>query len=120
MAQWYPDLISHVFAVCTPYFKIHDQYVSTEMLVKNGVPQFGYQLQFGSPDHQVENVVTDETRMRKTLKGFYGGRASSGRPFMLPEKGIDLESVQNDDFTMTPLFDDEVYSPRLTQDSRLK
>lgn len=68
----------------------------------------GYQLQFGSPDYKVEKVVTDETRMRKTLKGFYGGRASSGRLFMVPEKGIDLEAIENDDFTMTPLFDDAV------------
>lgn len=116
VAQWYPDLVSQVFSVCTPYFKIHDQYVPTEALVNGGVPQFGYQLQFGSPDHKVEKVVTDETKMRKFLLGFYGGKPKSGEKFMKPEKGINLKLIEEDEFGMTPLFDQEV---RKVRDAKL-
>ena len=113
VAQWHPDLVTHIFSVCTPYFKVHDQYVSVEAMTKTGVPQFGYQLQFGSPDYKIEKVVTDETKMRKLLKGFYGGRAQSGKMFMTPEQGIDLILVEDDDFGMTPLLDEDVYEPHL-------
>ena len=108
VAQWYPDLVSHVFSVCTPYFKVHDQYVSTEALVKGGVPQFGYQLQFGSPDHKIEKVVTDEAKIRKWLLGHYGGKPSSGKKFMTPEDGVDLSLIETDEFGPSPLFSQEV------------
>lgn len=108
IAQWYPNLVSHVFSVCTPYFSVHDQYVSTESLVKRGVPQFGYQLQFGSPDHKVEKVVTDETKMWKFLAGFYGGRPKSGKKFFIPKEGIDLSLIEEDEIGMTPLLNQEV------------
>ena len=108
VAQWYPDLISHIFSVCTPYFKVFDQYVSTEMLVNSTIPQFGYQLQFGSPDHKVEKVVKDEKTIRKFLLGMYGGRPKSGKSFMTPQKGIDLRLIENDEIGMTPLLNHEV------------
>jgi pimeloyl-ACP methyl ester carboxylesterase len=109
VAQWYPNLVSHVFSVCTPYFRVSDQYVSTEYLVNNGVPQFGYQLQFGSEDHKVEKVVgKDETRIRKFLTGLYGGRPKSGKTFMIPAKGIDLSIIEEDELEMTPLLSQEV------------
>lgn len=110
MAQWYPKLVSHVFSVCTPYFKIHDQYVPTEVLVKGGVPQFGYQLQFGSPDLQVEKVVNTEAKIRKFLLGLYGGKPKSGKKFMTPEHGIDLSLIEDDEIGMSPLLDQEVHS----------
>lgn len=109
IAQWYPDLVSHCFSVCTPYFAVHDQYVPTETIVKGGVPQFGYQLQFGSEDRKVEKTVTNETKTRNFLKGFYGGRPESGKTFMKPEEGIDLGMIENEKIGMTPLLDNEVF-----------
>ena len=97
-----------MFSVATPYFRVADQYISTEWLTQNGVPQFGYQLQFGSEDHKVEKVITDEKIMRKALMGFYGGKSKSGKDFMLPESGIDLDVLVNDEFGMTPLLNEEV------------
>ena len=108
IAQYYPDLVSHVFSVCTPYFRMYDQYVSTEQLIENGIKQFGYQLQFGSSDHKVEKVVTDETTIRKFLAGLYGGKPKSGKTFMTPENGVDLEIVANEEVGMTPLMSKEV------------
>lgn len=111
VAQWYPDLVTHVFSVCTPYFKVFDQYVSTEQLTKSGVPQFGYQLQFGSSDGVVEKVVNDEAKLRKFLSGLYGGKPKSGKVFMDPRKGVDLDLVENDEIGMTPLLNEEVSHP---------
>lgn len=108
VAQYYPDLVSHVFSVCTPYFKVHDRYVSTEAMVSGGVPQFGYQLQLGSPDQKVEKVVNSEEKMKKFLLGFYGGRPSSGKMFFEPKKGVDLDVIENGEVGMTPLLNEEV------------
>ena len=108
VAQWYPDLVSHVFSVCTPYFHVSDQYVPTEALVKGPVPQFGYQLQFGSLDQKVEKVVNNEAKVRKFLLGAYGGKPSSGRKFMTPEHGIELSTIEEDEFEMTLLLSHEV------------
>jgi len=47
-ANWHPELVSHVFAVCTPYQAPSKDYISTEMLVNGPVPQFGYQLHLAS------------------------------------------------------------------------
>ena len=77
-------------------------------MVNSGVPQFGYQLQFGSEDHKVEKVVTDEAKMRKFLSGFYGGRPKSGKRFFNPKEGVDLKLIEEDEFGMTPLLNQEV------------
>lgn len=102
-------MVSHVFSVCTPYFKVFDQYISTEQLVKSGaIPQFGYQLQFGSEDKKVEKVVNNEAKLRKFLSGLYGGKPKSGKTFMDPRTGVDLDLVENDEIGMTPLLSEEV------------
>ena len=72
------------------------------------VPQFGYQLQFGSPDHKVEKVVKDDTTVRKFLQGAFGGKPKSGKRFMTPQDGVDLDLVENDEFEMTPLMNEQV------------
>ena len=109
VAQFYPDLVSHVFSVATPYFPVTPEYRSVEELVKGGLDVFGYQLQWGSPEHPVEKCLgRDEKRIRKFLNGAYGGKAQSGKPFMSPQKGVDLELVETEEFGKTPLLDDEV------------
>ena len=111
--------MSHVFSVCTPYFKVFDQYVSTEQLTKSGIPQFGYQLQFGSADGIVEKVVNNEAKLRKLLSGLYGGRPKSGKLFMDPRNGVDLDLVENDEIGMTPLLNEEVRGDYTNLRSRL-
>jgi pimeloyl-ACP methyl ester carboxylesterase len=107
IAQYYPDLISHVFSVCTSYMPTRDTWVPLEQLVQK-LPAFGYQLQFGSDDHKVEQVVKDAATMRKFLSGMYGAKTSSGRPIMIPERGVDLDVIKNDDVGLSPLMDQEV------------
>lgn len=71
------------------------------------MPNFGYQLQFGSKDHVVEKAVVGEDGMRTFLKGMYGGRPASEGHFMTPEKGVRLEALQGE-IAMTQLLDQAV------------
>jgi len=90
-AQWYPDLVSHVFSVCTPYTAPHNQYISTEDLVKGPLPQFAYQMHLASGE--VEKSVKDEQSIRQFLKGMYGGRGPNGELAFVPEKGVIPENL---------------------------
>jgi hypothetical protein len=84
-AQWYPDLITHVFSVCTPYTAPHKVYFSTEDLVKGQLPQFGYQLHLASGE--VEKSVKDEQSIRQFLRG------PNSELVFDPEKGILAENL---------------------------
>ncbi|SMY22555.1 unnamed protein product [Zymoseptoria tritici ST99CH_1A5] len=108
VAQWCPELVTHVFSVCTAFAQPTSKYTSTETLTNGPVPQFGYQLQFGSDHHRVEKTVRTEKEVRKFLLGMYGGRTPEGRKFMTAEKGVDL-GLFDDKFeiAMTPLLSDE-------------
>jgi pimeloyl-ACP methyl ester carboxylesterase len=119
VAQWYPDLVTHVFSVCTAFAPPTKTFTPTEALVNGPVPQFGYQLQLGSDDQKVEKVIKSEHEIRKFLLGMYGGRTPEGRRFMTAEKGIDLGLFDNSvQIAKTPLFSDEV-SSRIGTDETL-
>jgi hypothetical protein len=90
-AQWYPDLVTHVFSVCTPYTAPHKEYFSTEDLVKGQLPQFAYQLHLASGE--VEKSVKDEQSIRQFLKGLYGARGANGELAFDPEKGVLAENL---------------------------
>jgi hypothetical protein len=90
-AQWYPNLVSHVFSVCTPYTPPHKQYFSTEDLVKGQLPQFAYQLHLASGE--VEKSVKDEQSIRQFLRGMYGARGPNGELAFDPEKGVLAENL---------------------------
>lgn len=49
-----------------------------------------------------------EKLVGKFLNGMYGGRTERGRPFMTPEKGVDLQVLKEGEVGMTPLLDEEV------------
>lgn len=87
-AQWYPNLVSHVFSVCTPYIPPSDQYLSTADVVNAGLKQFGYQLQLAGPE--VEANVQSRRAISQFLQGMYGGRVLSGEIMFNPETGIDF------------------------------
>jgi soluble epoxide hydrolase/lipid-phosphate phosphatase len=90
-ANWYPELISHLFAVCTPYQAPSKQYMSTEMLVNGPVPQFGYQLHLASGE--VEPKINSKEEIRQFLNGMYGARGPNGETTFSPEKGILFENL---------------------------
>ncbi|KZM22237.1 uncharacterized protein EKO05_0011347 [Ascochyta rabiei] len=90
-AQWYPDLVTHVFSVCTPYTPPNEKFISTEQLVKGPLPQFAYQLHLASGE--VEKSVKDEQSIRQFLKGIYGARGPNGELAFDPEKGVMAENL---------------------------
>lgn len=108
-AQWYPDLVSHVFSVCSkptitllnptttikrplaPYTAPQKDFFSTEDLVKGPLPQFAYQLHLASGE--VEKSVKDEQSIRQFLKGMYGARGPNGELAFDPEKGVLAENL---------------------------
>ncbi|OQO11047.1 hypothetical protein B0A48_05302 [Cryoendolithus antarcticus] len=106
VAQWQPELVSHVFSVATPYQPVHDKYLSNEVVAKL-LPNFGYQQQFGSADGKIEAVVKGRDMTKKFLRGMYGGRLSSRRTLMVPETGVNLQAIQEDDIGPSPFFSEE-------------
>lgn len=107
-AQWYPDLVTHVFSVATPFFSPNSQFVSTEDLVGGPLPNFGYQLQFGSKDGVLERAFNTKDTLRKFLKAAYGGQVPSGAKLFSPETGFNVRAILNEEVSMSPLLSTEV------------
>jgi soluble epoxide hydrolase / lipid-phosphate phosphatase len=87
---WYPELISHVFSVCTPYNSPAKTFHPLEDIVKR-IPHFGYQLQLASGE--VEKHVESRDEIRQFLKGMFGGRGPNGEVLFSPKKGILFENL---------------------------
>jgi len=104
VAQWYPELVSHIFAVCTPYQKPSDIFISTEDLVRGPLPQFGYQLHLASGE--VESAITSREDISQFLNGMYGGKVPDRKYFLSPTKGVDLSLIGK--VGKSPLFTDDV------------
>lgn len=90
-AAWHPELVSHLFAVCTPYQAPTKRFVSTEDLVKGPVPQFGYQLHLASGE--VEKVIQSKQSIRQFLHGMYGARGPKGETVFVPEQGVLFQNL---------------------------
>lgn len=90
-AGWHPELVSHLFAICTPYAAPTKNYISTEDMVNGPVPQFGYQLHLASGE--VEPRINDENGIRQFLNGMYGGRGLKGEVMFSPNKGILFDNL---------------------------
>lgn len=102
----YPELITHVFSVCTPYTAPHKEYSSLEELVRGRLPQFGYQLHLCSPE--VEAAVTSKESIKQFLNGLYGGKGTNGEVAFDPAKGILIENLPK--IGKSKLFNDKVSS----------
>jgi len=90
-AQWHPELVSHVFSVCTPYTPPHKDYLSLEDLVKGVLPQFAYQIHLASGE--VEKSINDEQSIRQFLKGMFGGRGPNGETCFDPNEGVLVDNL---------------------------
>lgn len=102
-----------MFAVATPYNATSKTFTSTEALAKGKLPNFGYQLQLGSEGGVMEGFMGDDRGLvEKFLNGMYGGRTSSRRKFMVPEKGVDLDVMREDEVGKTPFFEEKVGANR--------
>jgi soluble epoxide hydrolase / lipid-phosphate phosphatase len=88
---WHPELVSHVFSVCTPYDRPNKTFISTEDLVNGPVPQFGYQLQLASGE--VEKRIQSRDNIRQFIQGLFGGRGPNKELIFSPFKGILFENL---------------------------
>lgn len=114
-AQWCPEVVTHVFSVCTPFAPTSDKFISTADIVRGPYPQFGYQLQLAGPDVQAGIQTRDD--IRHFLNGMYGGRTEDQQVLFNPETGINLgvlSSIGN-----APLFNEEVRSISVSYDREL-
>lgn len=87
----HPELVTHVFSVCTPYTPAHKQYSSLEDLVKGPLPQFGYQIHLASGE--VEKMVNSQETIRQFLKGIYGATGPNRETVFDPVKGVIAEHL---------------------------
>lgn len=101
---YHPDLISHIFSVCTPYTQPSPVYFSTEDLVKGPLPQFGYQLHLASGE--VEPKINTRELLRKFLNGIYGGKGPNGEVVFSPFDGVKFDALPN--IGQSPLLSEKV------------
>jgi len=102
----HPDLVTHVFSVCTPYTEPRKDYYSMEDLVKGPLPQFGYQLHLAGPE--VEAALQSEEQIKQFLSGMYGGKGPNGELAFDPVKGFLIENLPK--LGKGRLFSDKVSS----------
>lgn len=104
VALWYPELVTHLFSVCTPFFRPSKEYVPLEELVNTKLPNFAYQLQLGSGE--LEKHIKSKEQIKQFLNGAYGGRGPNGEVAFTPEKGVLLENLPK--LGPSPLLDKRV------------
>jgi soluble epoxide hydrolase/lipid-phosphate phosphatase len=88
---WYPELVSHVFSVCTAYSPPFKRFISTEQLVEGPAPFFGYQIHLASGE--VEKRIQSRHDIRQFIKGMFGGRGPNKELIFDPFKGIVFEHL---------------------------
>lgn len=86
VAMYYPELISAVFSVCTPFMPPQPEYKPMSRL-----PNFKYQLQLAGPE--VEEKIKGEEKIRQFLTGLYGGRTPAGEAGFGVEFGIYFDKI---------------------------
>ncbi|QSZ30050.1 hypothetical protein DSL72_004568 [Monilinia vaccinii-corymbosi] len=88
IALYYPQLITAVFSVCTPFFPPQTQY--TPMTVR---PNFKYQLQLQGPD--VEREIVGKEKLGKMLNALYGGRTPEKELAFSVTEGINFSALDH-------------------------
>ncbi|KAK2748175.1 hypothetical protein FQN57_001300 [Myotisia sp. PD_48] len=87
---FYPDFITHIFAICTPYSPVQPEFVPLEQVVKR-IPFFGYQLHFAHGG--LEHILNTKNDIRQFLISLYGGRTPKGEVGMSVMSGIKLDKL---------------------------
>jgi hypothetical protein len=102
---WHPELVSHLFAVCTPYNGPSKQNFPLEAVVVR-VPYFGYQLQLRGPD--VEERIKSKVEIRQFLNAAYGGKTEQGEEGFSVTEGVLFDKLPH--LKRTKLLSEEVGS----------
>lgn len=105
IALWYPELVSHIFSICTPYTAPSKHFSSLEDIVNSGrLSNFRYQLQLASG--QLESTIQSREQIRQLLNALYGGRTPDGAPGFDVEHGVFLNRLPQ--LHHTPLMTKEM------------
>ncbi len=91
VALWYPDFVTHIFSVCTPFWVPSKDFKPLEELVKIRLPNFQYQIQLASGD--IEKAISTREQIKQFLNGLYGGKGPNGEVGFIPEQGVLLENL---------------------------
>ena len=93
IAMWFPDLVSYLFSICTPFFSVSKEHVPLRKLVDTVLPNFRYQLHLASGD--IEKAITSKEQIRTFLSAMYGARGPGGEYGFSVNKGVMLENLPN-------------------------
>lgn len=88
VAHYYPDLITAVFSICTPYFPPTEKFEPLGILVQKRLPNFAYQMHFASGE--IEAAVQSKAEIRQFLNNLFGARTPEREAAFDADKGIDL------------------------------
>ncbi|KAK3176905.1 hypothetical protein OEA41_008231 [Lepraria neglecta] len=103
VALWFPELVTHLFSVCTPHRAPTKTYMPLEAMVSK-LPNFGYQLQLASG--AVEEHIKTKAQIKQFLNGLYGGKGPNGEVGFDVRKGVLFENLPI--LRKTPLLDEEM------------
>ncbi|KAI9826292.1 MAG: hypothetical protein M1832_000209 [Thelocarpon impressellum] len=91
VALWHPELVTHIFSVCTPYLPPSKTFTPLEDVVRTVLPNFAYQLQLAGPE--VEARIQTKPQIRQFLNAMYGGRGPNGEVGFDVRKGVLLDNL---------------------------
>jgi soluble epoxide hydrolase / lipid-phosphate phosphatase len=89
--QYYPNLITHIFSICTPFFPPSPVYEPLHILVEKRVPNFRYQEHFASGE--LEETLQSRAEIKQFLNGMYGARGPNGEVAFDATKGVFLANL---------------------------
>lgn len=81
--------MTHVFAICTPYWPPSSTYIPIEEIVKNKWPNFRYQIHLASGE--IEKRIQTKDEIKQFLNACYGGTGPDG------ESGFEMTGGTNFD-----------------------
>lgn len=111
LALWYPQLVTHLISVCTPYSKPAQHFVTLEEYIK--VTNFGYQLKLAGG--QIDGI-TSKQQIKQFLNAAYGGQGQDGTPGFSIQHGLNFENLSH--LQPTKLVSDAVLDYYADQYSR--
>lgn len=91
VALWHPQLVTHLFSVCTPFAPPQKEYKSLEFYIKQGkLLNFTYQLRLA--EGQIE-CLKSRDQIRQFLNGMFGGRSLNGEFAFDTQQGVHVDRL---------------------------
>ena len=103
-ALWHPQLVSHLFAVCTPYRPPAKTYMPIGAMVETRMPNWGYQIHLASGE--VEEHIKSKDEIKQFLNSVYDGRGPNGEAGFSLTKGPLYENLPK--LNRTPLMAEDL------------